>query len=109
MLTYKHDHEKHNTVGQKNWTKNHYSFDETKNIVSNLYSRINYNRPFYRYGGHIELIRCPGGMSTFRLYFPSLFGTSFLKVFLDKIVMGEQILGQCFDVIMIAFFPRNIQ
>ena len=33
----------------------------------------NQNRPFYRYGEHIELIRfkagCPGGMSTFRLFF----------------------------------------
>ena len=33
------------------------------------------NRPFYRYGGHIELIRfeeyyrMPRGMSTFRLFF----------------------------------------
>ena len=48
-------------------------------------------------------------MSTFRLYFRALFGTFFLKVFLDKIVMGEKILVQCFDVIMIPFFPRNIQ
>ena len=44
------------------------------------------NRPFYRYGGHIELILrsiigCPGGMSTFRLYFRALFGAFFLKVF----------------------------
>ena len=46
------------------------------------------NRPFYRYGGHIELILrniigCPGGMSTFRLHFRALFGTFFLKVFLE--------------------------
>ena len=44
------------------------------------------NRPFYRYGGHIELrsiIRCPGGMSTFCLYFRALFGTFFAKVFLE--------------------------
>ena len=47
------------------------------------------NRPFYRYGGHIELIRfkeyyrMPGGMSTFRLYFRALFGAFFLKVFLE--------------------------
>ena len=43
-------------------------------------------RPFYRYGGHIELrniIGCPGGMSAFRLYFRALFGTFFLKVFLE--------------------------
>ena len=47
------------------------------------------NRPFYRYGGHIELIRfkeyyrMPRGMSTFRLYFRALFGTFFVKVFLE--------------------------
>ena len=47
------------------------------------------NRPFYRYGGHIELIRfkeyyrMPRGMSTFRLYFRALFGTFFHKVFLE--------------------------
>ena len=47
------------------------------------------NRPFYRYGGHIELIRfkeyyrMPGGMSTFRLYFRALFGTFFRKVSLE--------------------------
>ena len=47
------------------------------------------NRPFYRYGGHIELIRfkeyyrMPRDMSTFRLYFRALFGTFFLKVFLE--------------------------
>ena len=41
------------------------------------------NRPFYRYGGHIKLIRfteyyrMPRGMSTFRLYFRALFGTFF--------------------------------
>ena len=47
------------------------------------------NRPFYRYSGHIELIRlrssigCPGGMSTFCLYFRAFFGTLFCKVFLE--------------------------
>ena len=48
------------------------------------------SRPFYRYGGHTELIRfkecyigCPGGMSTFSLYFRALFGTFFLKAFLE--------------------------
>ena len=46
------------------------------------------NRPFCRYGGHIELIRfkeyyrMSRGMSTFRLYFRVLFGKFFLKVFL---------------------------
>ena len=61
-----------------------------------------YNRPFYRYGDHIELIRfkeyyrMPWGMSTFRLYFRALSQ--------NKIVMGIKILVPCLDVIMIAFF-----
>ena len=48
-----------------------------------------HNRPFYRYGGHIELIgfkeyyRMPGDMITFRLYFRALFGSFFLKGFLE--------------------------
>ena len=52
-------------------------------------NNVIYNRPFYRYGGHIELIRfkeyyrMPRGMSTFRLYFRALFGTFFLTVFLE--------------------------
>ena len=61
------------------------------------------NRPFYRYGGHIELIRFKEyyrmrtghehvsfvfssafrGMSTFRLYFRALFGIFFVKVLLE--------------------------
>ena len=50
---------------------------------------VSLNRHFYRYGGHIEFIRfkeyyrMPGGKSTFRLYFRALFGTFFLKVFLE--------------------------
>ena len=55
----------------------------------NAYVHCLMNRPFYQYGGHIELIRfkeyyrMPRGMSTFRLYFRALFGTFFLKVFLE--------------------------
>ena len=30
-----------------------------------------------------SIIGCPGGMSTIRLYFRALFGTFFLKVFLE--------------------------
>ena len=47
------------------------------------------NRPFYRYSGHIELIRFKeyyrmiGGRSTFHLYFRALLGTFFVKVFLE--------------------------
>ena len=36
-------------------------------------------------------------------------GHFFLKFSQNKIVMGKKILVQCFDVIMIAFLPRNIQ
>ena len=32
---------------------------------------------------HVKFESCPGGMSTFRLYFRALFGTFFLKVFLE--------------------------
>ena len=67
----------------------------TVTILHHYYSNINEkaecsivptNRPFHRYGGHIELIRfkeyyrMPRG--TFLLYFRALFGTFFLKVFL---------------------------
>ena len=51
----------------------------------------------------------PRGHEHISFVFSSAFRDIFLKVFLDKIVMGEKILVQCFDVIMIAFFPRNIQ
>ena len=47
-------------------------------------------RPFYRYGGHIELIRfkeyyrMPRGHEQISFfYFRTLFGTFFLKVFLE--------------------------
>ena len=47
------------------------------------------NRPFYRCGGHIELIRfkeyyrMPRGHEHISLYFRALFGTFFVKVFLE--------------------------
>ena len=47
------------------------------------------NRPFYPYGGHIELIRfkeyyeMPRGHEHFSFVFLSAFGTFFLKVFLE--------------------------
>ena len=71
-------------------------FSQTYELLSSkaaftiaFFAVVNHNRPFYRYGGHIELIRfkeyyrMPRGMSTFRLYFRALFGTFFLKVFLE--------------------------
>ena len=49
-------------------------------------------------------------MSTFRLYFRALFGTFFLKVFLEnKIVIGKKIFVPCLDVILIAFFWFSIR
>ena len=57
--------------------------DEQSSLAKN--QPVSANRPLYRYGGHIELIRfkeyyrMPRGMSTFRLYFRALFGTFFLK------------------------------
>ena len=36
-------------------------------------------------------------------------GIFFLKFSYDEIVMGKKIVVPCLDVIMIAFFPRNIQ
>ena len=82
-----------------------------------LYGQMYTNRPFYRYGSHIEFIRfkehnfigCPRNISKFRLYFQVLFGAFFQKNSRNKIVMGKKILVPCLDVIMIAFFPRNIQ
>ena len=54
--------------------------------MGTLHRKLGQNRPFYRYGGHIELrsiIGCPRGMSTFRLYSRALFGKFFLQVFLE--------------------------
>ena len=51
-----------------------------------------------------SIIGCPGGMSTFCLYFRALFGTFCLNFSWNKTVMGKKILVPCFDVIMIAFF-----
>ena len=81
------------------------------------------NRPFYRHGGHIELLRFKeycgmsrgGGGAWARSdilaqYVRAHFGPIFLYGFLEKDCNGEKkILVPCLDVIMIAFFPRNIQ
>ena len=72
------------------------------------------NRPFYRYGGHIEfdlrsIIGCPGGISTFRLYFERFSGHFFLKFSQNQIVTGKKIFVPCLDVIMIAFFQFSIR
>ena len=74
------------------------------------------NRPFYRYGGHIELIRIkeyyrtPRGHEHSSFVFSSPFrDIFFLKFSQNKIVMGKKILVPCLDVIMIAFFQFSIR
>ena len=57
---------------------------------------------------------CPGAMGTIRytrsVYIRALFGPIFLNVFLERDCNGKKkIVVPCLDVIMIAFFPRNIQ
>ena len=56
---------------------------------------------------------CPGGMSTIRYTHSVLtcaFRANFSLVFLEKDCNGKKkIVVPCLDVIMIAFFPRNIQ
>ena len=70
------------------------------------------NTPFYRYGSYIELIRFKDYYRMPRRHkhisFVSL--STFRDIFSEnKIVMGKKIFVQCFDVIMITVFPRNIQ
>ena len=73
------------------------------------------NRPFYRYGGHIELIRfkeyyrMPRGHEHISFVFSSAFRSPFFKVFLESDCNGKKIFVPCLDIIMIAFFPRNLQ
>ena len=75
------------------------------------------NRPFYRYGGHIELIRFKEyyGMSRGHdrdpIYSLSIYarfsGQFFSKFSEKKILMRKKIVVPCLDVLLIAFFPRN--
>ena len=52
---------------------------------------------------------CAGGMNS-QQYLHALFGPIFLYVFLEKDFDGkkDRCVVSCLDVIMIAFFPRNI-
>ena len=58
--------------------------------------RISGNRPFHRYGGHIELIRfkeyyrMPRGHEHISFVFRALFGTFFRKVFLELDCNGRK-------------------
>ena len=51
----------------------------------------------------------PRGHDHISFVFLSAFRDIFLKFSYNKIVMGKKIPVPCLDVIMIAFFPRNIQ
>ena len=71
------------------------------------------NRPFYRDGGHIELIRLKKyyGMAQGHEHDPKyslsnyarFSGQFFVMVLQNKIVMGKKIVVPCLAVIMIAF------
>ena len=69
-----------------------------------MVSALPCNRPFYRYGGHIELIRfkeyyrVPRGHEHISFVFSSAFQDIFAESFLKKILVP------CLDVIMSAFF-----
>ena len=77
------------------------------------------NRPFYRYGDHIELMRFKeyygmprgawAGYDILAHYLRALFGPLFLYVFLIVTGKKKKIVVPCLAVIIIAFFPRNAQ
>ena len=52
---------------------------------------------------------CPGGISTFRLYFERFSGHFFVKFSQNKVVMGKKIIWPFLDVIIIAFFLLSIK
>ena len=72
------------------------------------------NRPFYRYGGHIELIRfkeyyrMPRGHEHISFAFSSASRDIFFSKFSwNKIVMGKKIFVPCFDVYNDRPFPEK--
>ena len=90
-------------------------FKRTSKSQSSLFTLA--NRPFYRYGGHIELIRfkkyfrMPRGHEhiIFICIFKRFLGHFFLKFSQNKIVMRKKILVLCLDEIMIPFFQFSIR
>ena len=80
---------------------------------------FSHNRPFYRYGGHIELIRfkeyygMPRGYEPDPIYSLSIYsrfsGQFFFKFSQKRLQWEKEIVVPFFYVIMIAFFPRNTQ
>ena len=63
--------------------------DSTMKVKTLFWKKIFFNRPFYRYGGHIELIRFKEyyrmlrGHEHISFVFSSAFRDIFLKVFLE--------------------------
>ena len=88
-------------------------FKRTSKSQSSLFTLA--NRPFYRYGGHIELIRfkkyfrMPRGHEHIICIFKHFLGHFFLKFSQNKIVMRKKILVLCLDEIMIPFFQFSIR
>ena len=90
----------------------------SRKLINNFIFSNNHQcyRPFYRYGGHIELIRfkeydrMPRGHEHISFVFSSAFrDIFFLNLSQNKIVMGKKILVSCLDVKMIAFFQFSVR
>ena len=85
-----------------------------RRLLQSIYRQRIFNRPFYWYGGHIELLRFKedyGGHEhdpfTHSVLTRALLGQFLFKFSWRKIVMGKKIVVPRLDVIMISFFPRN--
>ena len=93
--------------------------DLCRRLLQSIYRQRIFNSPFYRYGGHIELLRFEEdyGMRRGHGHDPftrsvltrALLGQFLFKFPEKKIVMGKNFVVPRLDVIMIAFFPRNIR
>ena len=85
-----------------------------RRLLQSIYRQRIFNRPFYWYGCHIELLRFKedyGGHEhdpfTRSVLTGALLGQFLFKFSWRKIVMGKKIVVPRLDVIMISFFPRN--
>ena len=78
------------------------SFKGNRNSVNKIWSGCNSEEIFTNTAAILNLfdlrsiIGCQGGMSTFRLYFRAVFGTFFVKVFLEKDCNGKKDLCAVF-------------
>ena len=86
----------------------------SRRLLQSIYRQRIFNRPFYWYGCHIELLRFKedyGGHEhdpfTRSVLTGALLGQFLFKFSWRKIVMGKKIVVPRLDVIMISFFPRN--